>query len=89
MELAGKCGANHLVQADGGEVDAVLSLTMGKGAEAVLGSVGEKGTTRKGLAMTRAAGSYYVVGYGEDIQIPTVDLVITEKYYWQPSWHLG
>jgi len=29
--------------------------------------------------MTRNAGSYYVVGYGEDVQVPTVDLVITEK----------
>ena len=29
--------------------------------------------------MTRPMGSYYVVGYGEDIRIPTVDMVITEK----------
>ena len=68
-----------MVKADGGEVDAILALTKGHGAEAVLDFVGENGTTRKGLAMTRSAGSYYVVGYGEDIQVPTVDLVITEK----------
>ena len=79
LALAGECGADHLVKADGGEVDAILSLTKGHGAEAVLDFVGEKGTTRKGIAMTRAAGSYYVVGYGEDIQVPTVDLVISEK----------
>jgi len=24
-------------------------------------------------------GSYYIVGYGEDIKIPTVDLIITER----------
>lgn len=41
--------------------------------------VGEKGTTTKGLAMTRPMGSYYVVGYGENITVPTVDMVITEK----------
>ncbi len=29
--------------------------------------------------MTRPMGSYYVVGYGEDIRVPTVDMVITEK----------
>ncbi|SNB71418.1 NAD+-dependent secondary alcohol dehydrogenase Adh1 [Arboricoccus pini] len=29
--------------------------------------------------MTRATGSYYVVGYGENINIPTVDLIITER----------
>ncbi|MDC0738325.1 NAD(P)-dependent alcohol dehydrogenase [Cognatishimia sp. SS12] len=79
LKLAEECGADHLIKADGGEVDAVLSLTKGHGAEAVLDFVGERGTTSKGLAMTRNAGSYYVIGYGEDVKVPTVDLVITEK----------
>ncbi len=79
LDLAGHGGADHLVKADGDEVDAVLALTNGKGAEAVIDFVGEKGTTKKGLAMTRAMGSYYIVGYGEDIQVPTVDLIITER----------
>ena len=79
LQLAEECGADHLVRADGGEVEAVLSLTKGRGAEAVLDFVGEKGTTAKGIQMTRNAGSYYVIGYGEDVQVPTVDLVITEK----------
>lgn len=79
LELAGKSGADHLVKADGHEVDAVLALTGGVGAEAVIDFVGERGTTKKGLAMTRSMGSYYIVGYGEDIQIPTVEMVITEK----------
>ncbi|GLS22180.1 D-arabinose dehydrogenase [Labrys miyagiensis] len=79
LQLAGKIGADKLVKADGNEVEAVLALTGGAGAEAVIDFVGEKGTTAKGLAMTRSAGSYYVVGYGEDIRVPTVDMVITEK----------
>ncbi|MDN5926059.1 MAG: NAD(P)-dependent alcohol dehydrogenase [Hyphomicrobiales bacterium] len=79
LALAGKIGADHLVKADGNEVEAVMSLTEGEGAEAVIDFVGEKGTTTKGLAMTRPMGSYYVVGYGEDIKVPTVDMVITEK----------
>ena len=79
LTLAGKSGADHLILADGNEVEAVLSLTDGAGAEAVIDFVGEKGTTSKGLAMTRAMGSYYIVGYGEDIKIPAVDLIITEK----------
>ena len=33
----------------------------------------------RGLAMTRPMGSYYIVGYGEDIQIPAVDLIISER----------
>lgn len=79
LALAEKSGADKLVLADGDEVAAVLELTGGQGAEAVIDFVGEKGTTAKGLAMTRAMGSYYVVGYGEDIKVPTVDLIITEK----------
>jgi NAD+-dependent secondary alcohol dehydrogenase Adh1 len=79
LELAKKLGADLLVKADGNEVEGVLALTGGKGAEAVIDFVGEKGTTTKGLAMTRAMGSYYIVGYGEDITIPAVDLIITER----------
>nr|WP_245475018.1 NAD(P)-dependent alcohol dehydrogenase [Bradyrhizobium sp. Leo121] len=79
LKLAEKSGTDHLVKADGNEVAAVLALTAGNGAEAVIDFVGEKGTTSKGLAMTRPMGSYYVVGYGEDIRVPTVDMVITEK----------
>ena len=67
------------MKADGNEVEAVLALTGGAGAEAVIDFVGEKGTTGKGLAMTRSMGSYYVVGYGENIVVPTVDMVISEK----------
>ena len=79
LKLASQSGADHLILADGNEVEAVLALTEGAGAEAVIDFVGEKGTTSKGLAMTRPMGSYYVVGYGEDIRVPTVDMVITEK----------
>jgi NAD+-dependent secondary alcohol dehydrogenase Adh1 len=68
-----------LVKADGNEVEAVKALTEGAGAEAVIDFVGEKGTTTKGLAMTRPLGSYYIVGYGEDIRVPAVDLIITER----------
>jgi NAD+-dependent secondary alcohol dehydrogenase Adh1 len=77
--LAKECGADHLVKADGNEVEAIRALTGGAGAEAVIDFVGEKGTTAKGLAMTRPMGNYYIVGYGEDIRIPAVDLIITER----------
>lgn len=79
LELAKASGAHKLVKADGNEVEAVLALTDGQGAEAVIDFVGEKGTTTKGLAMTRGMGSYYIVGYGENITIPAVDLIITER----------
>lgn len=79
LGLAKECGAHHMVKADGGEVDEVLKLTKGKGAEAVIDFVGEGGSIEKGLAMTRNAGSYYIVGYGGKIEIPAVTMIITEK----------
>lgn len=79
LQLAAECGADHLVKADGGEVDAVLSLTKGRGAEAVLDFVGTAGTTSKGLAMIRRAGNYYIVGYGEGLRVSSFDLVNNEK----------
>jgi NAD+-dependent secondary alcohol dehydrogenase Adh1 len=79
IELARECGADHVVNADGTEVERVMSLTQGQGAEAVIDFVGERGTTAKGLSMTRAQGTYFVVGYGEDIRIPAAELVLTER----------
>ncbi|MBD3895714.1 NAD(P)-dependent alcohol dehydrogenase [Halomonas sp. ML-15] len=79
LKLAEAGGAHHAIKADGGEVDAVMSLTNGHGAEAVLDFVGEGDAVSKGLAMTRANGSYYVIGYGGKIEIPTIDMVVTEK----------
>jgi NAD+-dependent secondary alcohol dehydrogenase Adh1 len=78
LQLAKDCGADHLVKADGSEVEKVLELTSG-GAQIVMDYVGEKGTTTKGLNMTRPMGSYFVVGYGEDVTYPTVNLVSSEK----------
>src|ERR1700730_8345811 len=64
LQLAKECGAHHLVKADGNELPRVLELTGGKGAEAVIDFVGEGDAVRTGLAMTRNAGFYYIVGYG-------------------------
>ena len=79
LKLAKESGADHVIKADGNEVEAVLQLTKGFGAEAVIDFVGEKGSIKKGLAMTRALGNYYIVGYGEDIQISALDLITTER----------
>jgi NAD+-dependent secondary alcohol dehydrogenase Adh1 len=78
LQLAKECGADHLIKADGTEVEQVIDLTSG-GAEAVMDYVGEKGTTAKGLDMTRGMGSYYIIGYGENVNYPTVNFVVGEK----------
>ncbi|WP_247828553.1 NAD(P)-dependent alcohol dehydrogenase [Arthrobacter antioxidans] len=78
LELARGIGAHEGVLADGGQVEQVLALTAGNGAEAVIDFVGEGGATTQGLAMLRRAGDYYVVGYGENIDVPTIDIISTE-----------
>jgi NAD+-dependent secondary alcohol dehydrogenase Adh1 len=79
LELAGSYGEVNLVKADGRHVQRVLELTGGAGAHVVLDFVGEHGTEAEGLAMTRRAGSYLVIGYGGRVDIPTIDLIFTER----------
>ena len=78
VKLALEIGADDGIVADGGQVEEVLSLTGGNGAEAVIDFVGEGGSTAQGLAMTRRAGDYHVVGYGENVDVPTIDLISAE-----------
>jgi NAD+-dependent secondary alcohol dehydrogenase Adh1 len=78
VRLAVEIGADHGIVADGTQIEQVLELTGGKGAEAVVDFVGEGGATAEGVAMLRRAGNYYVVGYGENIDVPTIDIISTE-----------
>ncbi|MCR6483621.1 NAD(P)-dependent alcohol dehydrogenase [Amycolatopsis sp. OK19-0408] len=78
VKLAVSIGADHGVVGDGSQVTQVLDLTGGHGAEAVIDFVGEGGATRDGIAMLRRAGDYHVVGYGENIDVPTIDIISTE-----------
>ncbi len=79
LELAKQCGAHHTVLADDGMVDSVMALTGGRGAEAVIDFVGEGDAVARGIAMTRDGGSYYIVGYGGKIELPTLDMITSEK----------
>jgi NAD+-dependent secondary alcohol dehydrogenase Adh1 len=78
VKLAAEIGADHAIVADGSHVDAILDLTGGKGAETVIDFVGEGGATRDGVRMLRRAGDYHVVGYGENIDVPTIDVISAE-----------
>lgn len=79
LTLAREIGADITIVADGTEVQQVLDLTGGHGAEVVIDFVGEGGSTAKGLDMTRRAGDYHVVGYGENVDIATIDIISTER----------
>jgi NAD+-dependent secondary alcohol dehydrogenase Adh1 len=75
LELGGDKG----VLIDGNEHESIMDLTHGKGAEAVIDFVGEHGSTSMGLKMTADGGYYYIVGYGEEIKVLAVDMIISEK----------
>lgn len=79
LKLAEQLGAHHTIVADGNQVDAVMDLTNGKGAEVVLDFVAEQGAQQEGFAMTRRDGSHYIIGYGSNIEIPTIDIISTER----------
>jgi NAD+-dependent secondary alcohol dehydrogenase Adh1 len=79
LKLAQELGADHTVLADGDHVAAVLDLTGGHGAQVVLDFVAEQGAQQDAFAMTRRGGSHYVIGYGSNIDIPTIDIISTER----------
>jgi NAD+-dependent secondary alcohol dehydrogenase Adh1 len=79
LKLAEQLGAHHTVVADGGQIAKVQDLTGGLGADVVLDFVAEQGAENDGFAMTRAGGSYYVIGYGGTLKVPTLDIISTER----------
>jgi NAD+-dependent secondary alcohol dehydrogenase Adh1 len=79
LKLAEQLGADHTVVADGNQVAAVQELTGGTGAHVVLDFVAEQGAEQDGFAMTAPNGSYFVIGYGGQLQIPTLDIISTER----------
>ena len=79
LKLAEQLGAQHTVVADGSQVQAVQELTGGAGADVVLDFVAEQGAEMDGWNMTAPAGSYFVIGYGGTVTIPTLDIISTER----------
>jgi NAD+-dependent secondary alcohol dehydrogenase Adh1 len=79
LKLAEQLGAQHTVVADGNHIAAVQELTDGGGADVVLDFVAEEGAENDGFAMTHSGGSYFVIGYGGTLSIPTLDVISTER----------
>jgi NAD+-dependent secondary alcohol dehydrogenase Adh1 len=79
LELARELGADHTIKVEGtSHIDAVQELTDGVGAQAIIDFVGEKGAVEDGVAMIQDGGFYYVIGYGQNIDIPTIDVISRE-----------
>ncbi len=78
LALTKSWGADHMVLVDGSQVTRVLELTEGQGAEAVIDFVGEQGAQQDAVRMLRRAGSHYIIGYGGNLNVPTIDIISTE-----------
>jgi NAD+-dependent secondary alcohol dehydrogenase Adh1 len=79
LDLAATLGAAATVVADGNQIATVHELTGGAGAEVVLDFVAEEGAEQDGFAMTKPGGSYFVIGYGGTLHVPTLDIISTER----------
>jgi NAD+-dependent secondary alcohol dehydrogenase Adh1 len=78
LGLARELGADQTVQVGANHVDTVKEMTDGFGAEAIIDFVGEKGAIQDGIDMVQDGGFYYVIGYGENIDVPTIDVISRE-----------
>jgi len=78
LALAREMGAHQTVKVDGSHVDTVREMTDGKGADAIIDFVGEKGAVEDGVAMLKDGGFFYVIGYGQNIDIPTIEVISRE-----------
>ena len=80
---------SHRSRSTAARSSTVQELTDGFGAEAIIDFVGEKGAIEDGIEMVRDGGFYYVIGYGENINIPTIDVIRREiSLHRQPRRHL-
>lgn len=75
--LAKDLGAHHVLDGGPDVVQEVKELTRG-GAHAVIDFVGELGAEQLSWQMLRQGGTHFIVGYGGEIQVPTVNMVISE-----------
>lgn len=78
LNLARSWGADHTVLVDGKQVASVRDITNGIGAEAIIDFVGEGGAIEDGISMLQRAGTYYIIGYGGVLSVPTIDVTGTE-----------
>ncbi len=74
-----KAFSNPVTEQAKNDLSSGIAHLINNGAEAVIDFVGERGSTSMGLDMTGGGGYYYIVGYGEEIKILAVDVIISEK----------
>jgi NAD+-dependent secondary alcohol dehydrogenase Adh1 len=79
LDLARQVGAHYTFIADEQYTGKILVLTEGRGVDVVIDFVGKNGTVERGLSITKRGGHYYLVGYGGELSISTLELVLSKK----------
>ncbi|BCJ86898.1 NAD(P)-dependent alcohol dehydrogenase [Effusibacillus dendaii] len=78
LNMALDLGAVHAVEANDRAVSQVLSLTAEQGADIIIDFVGTDQTHAESLQMLRKGGTYFVVGYGGTVKVPSLNLINNE-----------
>lgn len=79
LRLARELGADEAVPGGEGSPAAVRELTNGRGADVVLDFVGTDSTHSTSMEMLARAGTYSVIGYGGNLPLTSMGLVVDEK----------
>ncbi len=77
LELARELGADHAVTGGAAAVESVREVT-GGGVHAVIDFVGDGDAPRQAIDMLRRGGTYFMVGYGGDLDVSTTTIVANE-----------
>jgi NAD+-dependent secondary alcohol dehydrogenase Adh1 len=79
LELASSLGAHHTVRAgDDDAVAAQVADITGGGAHVVFDFVGERGAELLAPRLLRNRGAHYVIGYGGEVRLPTIEIISRE-----------
>ncbi|MGN7862857.1 NAD(P)-dependent alcohol dehydrogenase [Microbacterium sp. 22303] len=79
LELARSLGAHHTVLASSDDKSAALVQEVtGGGAHVVFDFVGEAGAEILSSRLIRNRGSHYVIGYGGEVRLPTIEIISRE-----------
>lgn len=79
LELARSLGAQHTVLASSDDKSAALVQEItGGGAHVVFDFVGEGGAEILSPRLIRNRGSHYVIGYGGEVRLPTIEIISRE-----------
>ena len=79
LDLAHKVGAHYTYIADEQYPRKIRALTRGRGVDVVIDFVGENRTVKQGFSIARRGGYYYLVGYGGELSISSLEMVRSQK----------